>query len=127
MIVLMIVAAAAIVLLLVCLVLLARRSTVILDEDAPFASTSYHITDIAEVRPGAGKAEIWIGTYQNGIYILDADGYVILRERSSAVNSLLAGKSVSRIFPDSHGQVWTASGEGGLQVFNAASLDMPTS
>ena len=52
-------------------------STVILDEDAPFASTSYHITDIAEVRPGAGKAEIWIGTYQNGIYILDADGYVI--------------------------------------------------
>ena len=99
-------------------------STVILDEDAPFASTSYHITDIAEVRLGAGKAEIWIGTYQNGIYILDADGYVILRDRSSAVNSLLASKSVSRIFPDSHGQVWTASGEGGLQVFNAASLDM---
>lgn len=98
-------------------------STVILDEDAPFASTSYHITDISEVNDGEGHSEIWIGTYNNGIFIVDGVTCSLLGERSATVNSLLGKPSVSRLFADSHGQMWIASGEGGLSVFSVSSLD----
>lgn len=99
-------------------------STLILDDRAPFASTSYHITDLIEVNTQSGNQEIWAATYKNGLFIIDAGSGTILTDRSTAVNARLDQRSVDRLFADSNGQVWIAYGEGGLSVLSAEDLDI---
>jgi signal transduction histidine kinase/ligand-binding sensor domain-containing protein/AraC-like DNA-binding protein len=84
--------------------------------------STQHISSIVEVSTGGEDFEIWVGTSQHGIYILDGKTHKPDPQRQSAVNALLPSLFVSRIFPDSAGRMWIASETGGLAVIDRSTL-----
>ena len=93
------------------------------DSDVPLSTQ--HISSLAEVEGSDGEFEIWVGTSQHGIYILDGKTHKPDARRQDSVNSVLPSLFVSRIFADSKGRMWIASETGGMTVVNLRDLSSP--
>ncbi len=86
------------------------------DIDVP--GSTQHISSIVEVSKADGSSEIWVGTSQHGIYIIDEQTHKPDAARQNAINELLPSLFVNRLFADSRGRMWIASETGGLSVIS---------
>lgn len=94
-----------------------RFSTVALGDSAVPLSTQ-HISSIVEVGREDGTFEIWVGTSQHGVYIIDGLTHSPDTGKHNSINALLPSLFVSRIFADDRGRMWIACETGGLSVIN---------
>ena len=102
----------------------AQRSFTRVDLNDPiFPGSLLHISAINEIRTGIGESEIWVGSSQHGVYILDAESHMTKDDRRSKLSPSLASAIVYRMYQDSRGWVWIAGETGGLTVVNASSLE----
>ncbi len=90
--------------------------------DSAVPLSNQHVSSIVEISTAEEGFELWVGTSQHGIYILDGKTHKPDAERQSIVNSLLPSLFISRIFPDSAGRIWIASETGGLAVVELKTL-----
>ncbi len=91
--------------------------------DPLYPGSTQHIAAIKEIRTGIGESEIWVGSSQHGVYILDAETHVTRDDRRSKLSPSLASAIVYRMYQDSRGWVWIAGETGGLTVVSASSLE----
>ncbi|MBO4340341.1 MAG: hypothetical protein J5835_02790, partial [Bacteroidales bacterium] len=91
--------------------------------DPLYPGSTQHISVIKEIRTGIGESEIWVGSSQHGVYVLDAESHVTKDDRRSKLSPSLASAIVYRMFQDSRGWVWIAGETGGLTVVDASSLE----
>lgn len=91
--------------------------------DPLYPGSTQHIAAIKEIRTGIGESEIWVGSSQHGVYVLDAESHVTKDDRRSKLSPSLASAIVYRMYQDSRGWVWIAGETGGLTVVNASSLE----
>ena len=92
-------------------------------KDSLFPGSTQHILAIKEIRTGIGETEVWVGSSQHGVYILDVETHDTKDERRSKLSSSLASAIVFRMFQDSRGWVWIAGETGGLAVVDASTLE----
>ena len=90
------------------------------DPDAP-ASTQ-HVMSILEIRTGGGSSELWVGTSEYGIYIIDPETRQTKPKRRALLNRNLPSPFVYTLFQDSRGWVWLAGETGGLSVVDCSTL-----
>ncbi len=101
-----------------------QRSFTRVDLNDPiYPGSILHISAIKEVRTGIGESEIWVGSSQHGVYILDVENHMTKDDRRSKLSPSLASAIVYRMYQDSRGWVWIAGETGGLTVVNASSLE----
>lgn len=91
--------------------------------DPLYPGSTQHISVIKEIRTGIGESEIWVGSSQHGVYVLDPESHVTKDDRRSKLSPSLASAIVFRMFQDSRGWVWIAGETGGLTVVDASSLE----
>ncbi len=94
-----------------------RFSTVDLGDSAVPHSTQ-HISSIVEVERTDGSFEIWVGTSQHGVYVIDGRTHRPDTEKHNSINALLPSLFVSRLFADTDGRMWISCETGGLSVIS---------
>ena len=87
-------------------------------EDIEVPGSTQHISSIIEVGKSDGSFEIWVGTSQHGLYIIDGKTHKPDTARQNAINELLPSLFVNRLFTDSKGRMWIACETGGLCVIS---------
>jgi len=96
------------------------RKTDLQDPAVP-GSTQY-VSSLLEVPTGTGTSEIWVGTSQHGVYILDTQTHLLQTARRDRLLDLSDSPFVYRMFLDSRGYVWMCSEVGGLWAVEAKTL-----
>ncbi|MCQ2147093.1 MAG: ATP-binding protein [Bacteroidales bacterium] len=84
----------------------------------PDDESGKHVSAFLEVQGNSGK-EIWIGTSQQGLFILNQKTHEQLDDKRNAINQVLPSPYISKMFQDSDGRIWIASEVGGLAVVSA--------
>ena len=87
-------------------------------EDIEVPGSTQHISSIIEVGKADGSFEIWAGTSQHGVYIIDGKTHKPDAARQNAINELLPSLFINRLFVDSKDRMWVACETGGLSVIN---------
>ena len=66
------------------------------------------------------SGEIWVSTFGNGIFIIEPEKGIILRQvlHSSALPSSISLNNIGGLLKDSSGLIWVATWGGGLNRFN---------
>ena len=91
-------------------------------QDPAAPGSNQYISSILEVPTGTGTSEIWIGTSQHGVYILDTQTHQLLTPRRDRLLDLSESPFVYRMFQDSRGYVWMCSEVGGLWAVEPKTL-----
>lgn len=60
--------------------------------------------------------DLWVGTYGDGVYVLDADTGAVKKHLTDSVNP--ACRFVFDIFKDSDGDIWIGASEGGVAMYS---------
>lgn len=88
--------------------------------DAQSPNSTQYISSIIEVE---SSGEIWVGSSQFGIYVIDSSTHEIKADRRKAILKNLSSRFVYRMFLDADGNVWVAYETGGLSVIGSKSCD----
>lgn len=62
--------------------------------------------------------EVWVGTYQDGLYALDMTSGAVKHYNSGTSQKTLSSNDIFCIKKDSRGQVWIGTNGGGVNVFD---------